>query len=251
MSKAQAQLSVERRVYPAGRALQFFGVAGGDLAGRRFQVAGERANAIGFGRLSLVVRYVAHGEWSGDELERRRSDERWITAQAVLHELVLERAMMRGPVVPARLLTVFSRLDELEDEARANYDRWRRSLSRIGGKQEWTLQVFHGPHLTPKRSPYVLRVAPLRARAGAPRLATAGPIGDHLNRMWTDCAAIVAGSRQIELSGDPHHLFGAAFLLEPGQVAAFQEALEHSYGAGRELGLAYYLEGPRPPYSFV
>lgn len=252
MSKSSAQLSVERRIYPAGRALYFFGVAGGELAGRRFQVAGERANAIGFGRLSLVVRYVDQSEWLGEAFERHRADEKWLHAQAALHELVLERAMMRGPIVPARVLTVFPRLDDLEDAARASYDRWRRSLARVAGKEEWTLQVYHGPHVLPRRSPYVLRIAPVRSRAGTLRLPHVGEsVAEHLGALWRTCSAVASGARQIELSGDARHLFGGTFLIASNRVDAFKETLEHFSGAARGFGLAYYLEGPRPPYTFA
>jgi hypothetical protein len=253
VSKSSAVPSVERRIFPAGRALHFFGIAGGDLAGRKFQVARERAVGIGFGRLSLVVRYVPHEEWSGEALERRRSDESWFLAQAALHELVLERAMMRGPIVPVEPLTIFPSLDDLEDVARANYDRWRRLLSRTAGKEEWLLAVYHGPHpVKRERIPYMVRVAPLTSRAG--KLRTSGvaePIAAHLGTLWKACGSVAAASRQVELHGGPHQVFGVSFLVAANRVEAFKETLERLNGPARSLGLAYYLEGPRPPYTFV
>jgi len=253
VSRSSAQPSVERRIFPAGRSLHFFGIAGGDIAGRKFQVAGERANAIGFGRLSLIVRYVPHEEWSGEVLERRRVDERWFLGQAALHERVLERAMMRGPVAPAEMLTVFPRLDDLEDTARANYDRWRRLLTRLAGKEEWTLQVFHGPHLLKReRIPYMLRTVPATSRPGRVRIPQIDePIAAHLGGLWKACAGVAAASRQIEARGGPKQVFGAAFLLAASRIEAFKETLEEHNGDARRLGLAYYLEGPRPPYTFT
>lgn len=253
MSRTSALPSVERRVFPAGRALHFFGVAGGDLAGRKFQVAGERATAIGFGRLSLIVRYVQQEDWSSQALEQHRADERWFLGQAVLHELVLERAMMRGPVIPAEVLSVYPRLDDLEHVARANYDRWRRLLSRFAGKEEWMLHVYHGPHLLDlRRKPYVLRAVPATTRAGKLRiLEVAEPIANHLNALWKACGALATAARQVEPDGGPKHVLGAAFLFPSNRIGAFRAALEAQDGAARQLGLSYYVEGPRPPYTFV
>jgi hypothetical protein len=253
VSKSSALPKVERRMFPAGRALHFFGVASGELAGRKFQVAGERALAIGFGRLSLVVRYVPHEQWSGETLERRRSDEKWFLAQAALHELVLERAMMRGPIIPAEMLTIFPHLDELEDVARANYDRWRRLLARVAGKEEWLLAVYHGPHLLKsERVPYMVRVNPLTSRAGKLRIPPIDePIATHLTALWKACGSVAAASRQVELWGGPHHVFGVSLLIASNRVEAFKSALEGLDGSARGLGLSYYLEGPRPPYTFV
>jgi hypothetical protein len=252
VSRSSTAPSVERRIFPAGRSLHFFGVASGEIAGRKFQVAGERATAIGFGRLSLIVRYVPHEEWSGEVLERLRCDERWLFRQAALHERVIERAMMRGPVAPAEMLTVFSGLDGLEDVARANYDRWRRLLSRLTGKEEWTLHVFHGPHLLRReRAPYMLRTIPSANRPGRVRIARFDePIVAHLNQVWKACTGVATASRQVEAHGGPKQVFGAAFLLASNRVPFFREALEHYDGDARRLGLTYYLEGPRPAYTF-
>ncbi len=253
MSKSSLQPTVERRVFPAGRSLHFFGITTGEIAGRKFQVDGERANAIGFGRLSLIVRYVPHDEWSGEALERRREDERWFLGQAALHERVLERAMMRGPVIPAEMLVIFPRLEDLEDHARANYDRWRRLLSRLAGKEEWTLRVFHGPHLLrAERIPYMLRTIPTTSRTVRLRVPETGEgIGLHLNELWKACSSIAVAARQIEASGGAKQVFGATFLIASNRVDALKETLAFYDGAARQLGLTYYLEGPRPPYSFV
>jgi hypothetical protein len=253
VSKTSAQPSVERRISPAGRSLHFFGITNGDVAGRKFQVGGERASAIGFGRLSLLVRYVPQEEWGGELLERRRSDETWFLGQAALHERVLERAMMRGAVIPAEMLTIFPRLDDLEDAARGNYERWRRLLSRLAGKEEWTMHVFHGPHLLKReRVPYMLRTIPATSRPGKLRVPEIDAhVTAHLSQMWKACSGVASAARQIQARGGPKQVFGAAFLIGSARVEAFKETLEQLNGDARRLGLAYYLEGPKPPYTFV
>ena len=40
---------------------------------------------------------------------------------------------------------LFTDTAELEDAARSQYTRWRRTLGRIAGKSEWALHVYRGP----------------------------------------------------------------------------------------------------------
>ena len=159
MSSAQARLR-------SSRPLQFFGVGDAALAGRRFVIDGSRATAVPFQRVALLVRYVDEEAWSTDAIERQRADPHWLVGQAHVHETVLDRAMARGAVVPAPFLTFFESMAELSDCAQQSYDRWRRSLARISGKDEWAIHAYVGPHAVPRSNPYVLRMAPSRARIG-------------------------------------------------------------------------------------
>ena len=245
-------LSVERPVYPAGRAVHFFGAADESLGGRRFHVGGQRATTLRFGRLVLIVRYVDAAEWAPEEVERRRTDDTWLRAQATLQEAVLERAMLRGTVVPARFLAVFPTLERLEDEARASYGRWRRALTRLAGKEEWTLAVFRGPHIVPSPLPYLLRATRVRARPGALRLPNVDrQVAAQLQAMWQAGLLYASAARQIESLPHERNVFRAAFLVPSAQLDGFRTALAASSDAGRALSLSSYVEGPRPPYTFV
>lgn len=226
--------------------LQLFGVAPAQLAGRRFIVEGKKAAAVAIGNLALVIREL-DSEWSPGALEENLANRVWLSRQAALQQSVLERAMIRGPVVPAGLCTVLQGQAELEALARMNADRWSKSLVRLAGKQEWCLHIYAGPHLASHAEPYLLRVAPTSSQ----RARLAGPYGDHLSTLWKTCGALSAGSRRIEPLANAHYAFGATFLLRRSRLREFRAALMRFAAAARENGLTYYLDGPHPPFTFV
>ena len=244
MSSAQARLR-------PSRPLQFFGVGDAALAGRRFVIDGSRATAVPFQRVALLVRYVDEEAWSTDAIERHRSDPQWLVGQAHVHETVLDRAMARGAVVPAPFLTFYESMAELSDRAEGSYDRWRRSLARISGKDEWAIHAYLGPHAVPRRSPYVLRMTPPRAHAAVPLIAAyATPAATQtLGKLWRACGSLANAARPLDSS--TQHLFSGAFLVQRPRVEDFRAILERFSESAQSAGLTIYLEGPRPPYSFV
>ena len=246
MSSAQARLR-------PSRPLQFFGVGDAALAGRRFVIDGSRATAVPYQRVALLVRYVDEEAWSIDAIARYRADPQWLVGQAHVHETVLDRAMARGAVVPAPFLTFFENTAELNDRARHSYDRWRRSLTRISGKDEWAIHAYLGPHAVPRPRPYVLRMAPPRTRATTPSIAAHATVSaaESLGKMWRACSALASASRPLDPATIPQQLFSAAFLLQRARVEPFREALERFTASAQDAGLTLYLEGPRPAYSFV
>src|ERR1700676_1986902 len=114
-SRLQTAPRVEPRIYPAGRAVVLYGVAAPELAGRRLVIEGRRIQAVRFGRLSLLIAFVAQGEYAGEELERHRCDAVWLRNEARIHERAVERAAAHAAIVPARLLTVFAHPASLEE----------------------------------------------------------------------------------------------------------------------------------------
>ncbi len=226
--------------------LQLFGVAPAQLVGRRFIVEGKKAAAVAHGNLALVIREL-DAEWNPGALEQNLANRVWLSRQAALQQSVLERAMIRGPVVPAGLCTVLQGRAELEALARLNADRWSKSLVRLAGKQEWCLHIYAGPHVASHAEPYLLRVAP----ASSERTPIDGPHNEHLSMLWKACSALSAGSRRIEPLGNPQYIFGATFLLRRLSLREFRGVLMRFAALARESGLTYYLDGPHPTFTIV
>lgn len=224
----------------ADKPVQLFGVVSADLAGRRFIADGKTAAAVAYGSLALVIRDVDPATWNP-------ADHAWMTHQASVHQRVLERAMHAGPVVPARLCTVFEHREELEELVAGNAERWRKALQRLAGKQEWCLHVYGGPHVASHHEPYLMRVA----AAASQQPDFDGHEGEHIAALWKACGALASGSRRIDPLANPRYLFGGTFLLRRSRLRQFRAALMRYAVAARELGLTYYLDGPHPPFTFV
>jgi hypothetical protein len=251
MAKAQTSPTVQPRVYPAGRAVIFHGFGAPELAGRRFTVEGRRVQALGYGRLALLVAFVGQNDYALDEIERRRLDEGWMRTEARVHERAIERAGLHGALVPARFLSVFPHHAALEEAATEHYPRWCRTLTRLGAKREFVVHAFAGPHVAPGGAPYLLRVVANASRS--PRVLTPKlgvEIVTQLQALWRACGALATGSRRIVGPPMRGSLGSVAYLVPEHQADALRAALAAASQGGVAAGLTYYLEGPRAPFIF-
>lgn len=252
MARSQTAYRVQPRVYPAGRAVVLHGYGVPQLAGRRFVVDGRRFQAVRFGRLALVISFVDQAAYSSDELERRRDDATWLRTEARYHERAVARANAIAALIPTRLLTVFGHPHALEGAAAESYARWCRSLTRLGGSREFALHVFAGPHAAPGGEPYLLRVAGRSTRSTRiTRANVSEEVARALEDLWRACGAHADAFRRI--GGVPARglLGSVAYLVSEEKCELIKMLVTREALAGKALGLTFYLEGPRAPFSFV
>ena len=89
-----------------------------------------------------IVEPVCAYEFSPDRLDEKMKSIEWVAGLAHKHETVLERAMRQGPVVPARLCTLFSNAETLRLSLAENEERFLAALKRVQDREEWGLKVF-------------------------------------------------------------------------------------------------------------
>jgi len=240
------------RLYPVGKAIVLFAVCAPELAGRRLSVGGRRVQAIRYGRLALLVAYVDRNEYAAVEVERRRADAAWFSAEARVLETAVERVATHGRVLPQKILTVLPHAEALERYAREHNDRWTRALGRLGSKRECAVHLYAGPHAPPGGAPYVARVASRAARSGkAPAFPSESAIARHALAVWNEVTSLAIATRSVGPGERRGALWSAVLLLDEGDVPALAAMLERSIVAGKELGVTAYLEGPRAPFTFV
>ena len=247
--------SIDLRTHPLDRAIAVYGVVPAEFAGRRFTVDGHRTIVVRSGSLALVASYVDPGEFSTEEIERRRTDRKWMQERARHHERVLDRLGARGSIVPTPLLTAYEDLGALESAVRRSRARWNRALARLTGKVEYCLHVFEGPHALPGTEPYVLRVSLRARRERTPRRepkseANLAPLAMHRQELWDACVAASFETRRFDAPGVRGFAFGGALLIDESADDALRLALTTLEPAGHALGVTVYLEGPRLPFSF-
>jgi hypothetical protein len=210
------------------------------------------------------------GEYSGAALQARLQDVAWVAEQARRHTSVLSAAMELGPVVPARLCTLFSGPDALRDALARDADRLQDALARIRGRREWSVKLF----MDEER----VRAACLRddpSLADAPATASSGAEwmrrkqrASHLADQVTGRAETAAGEvlDALEALADETRLrpmlseaasgvpgtmaLNLALLVHGEAEAAVQEEADRLAVALDEDGFQLTLSGPWPCFSF-
>ncbi len=244
--------SAASRIHPAGRAVALFAVSSRELAGRRIVVDGRRISALATGRLALLLCYVDPIEYGPGELERRRLDVAWQANEARIHERAVERASVHGSVLPLRPLTIVPDASALEAYAREHAARWSRSLARLSEKRECAVHLYAGPHVGSLDAPYLVRVVQRATRTSrTPALDATPEIAAYAQRLWGACTALAQAVRRVDSASRRGALWSAALLVAESDLEALREMLERTARQGNALGVTAYLEGPRPPFSFV
>ena len=219
--------------------------------------------------LAALVETVASAVFAPAALEQRLASVEWVAELARRHEARLAAAMQSGPVIPARLCTLFSGDEAVRKLLADSEEEFLALLDRLSDAEEWGLKVY-------------CDMAALRAATAAPEAATdALPVSPGQ-------AYVLARQRDAELSGrvtrrveeildqvldeiepltlesSPKPLLPAAATTRPermllnlavlvanDRIAEFDAALDAlDAELGRE-GVVLDRSGPWPPYSFT
>jgi len=107
----------------------------------------SKAMSIPYKDIEAIVSAVDLKEYSSKELARRaKEDLKWIIKHAQKHEKVIEHAMkIKGkiiPIIPMKFGTIFEKPQNLEDILKKEYQKFKKLLSSLTGKQEWSVKVY-------------------------------------------------------------------------------------------------------------
>ena len=116
--------------------------------------------AVTLSGLVALVEPVSASEFSPQVLEEKLQHVGWVSALARRHTGVLEDIMQHGPVVPARLCTLFSSAHALRDTLAQSEQEFQLKLEQFRGRQEWGLKVFSNTETL--RASIVLRTPQLK-----------------------------------------------------------------------------------------
>lgn len=221
------------------------------------------------GGLAALVEPVADEEFSPRVLDQRLQSLEWVAARAGAHQAVLDQVMREGPVVPARLCTMFSDAAALRERLGAQERRFHALLRAIEGRQEWSVKVYcDRPALVRRIAAREEPDGPL-GPSGSPgrdfllRKRRRAAIGRQADEAIDDCVDDVLGfiddlafdSRSRSLLSDKTTrradtmMFNAAVLLDPGAEHALVRALDEASDAHGDC-FSIVLSGPWPAYSF-
>jgi hypothetical protein len=270
--------------------------AGGDAEGRAFYVycVGEtgalaplfddalpskcarrdsRLEAVEAGGLTAVVSAVPLDAYGEGALAGRLTDAAWTATRALRHERVAEHFARRASVAPLRFGTIYLRREGVEAMLAERGAQLREVLGRLGGREEWGLNVFverarlreevtrlserlrgmaaQADAATPGQA-YLLRkkIEGLRdeeARAETRRLAQEAE-----RRLAEACDGAVRLRVLKDEAAERGELAARlAFLVRREGFEAFRAAAERLAAEYTPLGFHFELTGPWPAYNFA
>lgn len=91
--------------------------------------------------VSAVVELVPEARFSPEAVEKGARELDWVAPLARRHQRVLEELMRKGPVIPARLCTLFSSEQALDAYLEENGRRLLELLERLRERQEWSIKL--------------------------------------------------------------------------------------------------------------
>ena len=219
-------------------------------------VGGEAAAASGVderhpvlvldcGGIGAIYSEVELDEFVGPAAEARLQDLTWLGPRVCRHEAVIEQAMSRAAVLPARFATLFTSLESLEWAVKGLLDR--------STALEGALRKLSQPAAEEDRSPGARYFEQKRIKAQAEREFNQR-LKEHCRQTASALSAAAGGFRERKAmppEGGAEAVLNWAFLLAPAEIAEFRAALERLQGDVVFPGLRLALTGPWPPFSFV
>jgi gas vesicle protein GvpL/GvpF len=222
-------------------------------------VDAEPVRTIHSGALTAMVGSVDLATFGEEGLRDRLNDLDQLERIARAHHRVVSVAAGQGPVIPARLATVYHDDDGIRRALAEQQDAFEGALDRIEGRQEWGVKVYAEPmpaadeeRARPTSGAAYLRSreSALHQRERAQRSVLAGAEAVH-RALLPFVIAIQRHRPQDErLSGDRRWMvLNDAYLVAEDRVDAFTTAVRDA--ARQQPDLAVELTGPWPPYSFA
>jgi hypothetical protein len=194
--------------------------------------------------------------FGGEEIRNTLQDVESISRHALAHASVVEHVFRRAPVIPLKLLTLFSSDAKVRQHLLSRRVRLRRLFAETRGLEEWGVRVItHNAeadssqritsghdYLRMKQQLSDRRQSPTRASV---KEATAAlkALTRRASRMRRD-AFLPGGSGQLSV-------VGASFLVEAAHRSQWKREVVRLRAALAKRGHRLEVSGPWPPYHFV
>jgi hypothetical protein len=225
-------------------------------------VGGQALRTVRSGDLMAVVSSVPLGEYGEDALRRHLEDLDWLERTARAHHVVVDALSRAGPVVPARLATVYREEGRVAAALAERREEFRAALDRIAGRTEWGVKGFATPAAAGSTADGVAgsggagaaylrrRRAQLMARDAGQRAAANDAAAVHAALSARAVASHRHPPQDRRLSGaGAVMVLNGAYLVTADRAGEFAQLVDEL--AGRHPAIRLQLTGPWPPYSFI
>ena len=222
------------------------------------------------GEVAAIVSQVSRSEFCGPAGEANLQELVWLAARACRHQAVLEQVMRLGPVLPARLGTLFSSPASLERFIRKHEAAIAQFLERVDGREEWAVKGFFDPACAEAEwlarrqtedpgptasSPGIayLQEQSLRIQAKRALDDWLAEACDHLLRELKPLASEMVARRIVARETEDaarEMVLNWALLVPTAAAKDFRRRIERANAEHNRAGMAFEATGPWPPYSF-
>ena len=217
--------------------------------------------------LWLIVADAPVSRYGEAPLARVVRDLDAVSRCAVAHSAVVAHCARRHPVLPFRLLTLFSNDERALAQVRRRRIAIARRLTSLAGRAEWGVQarLAAGGGASARRARTAARretagLSPgtrfleLRRRQRETARGLTGGARAAATSLYRALARHADAARQrppVSVDGRPALLLDAAYLVPATRAALFRQAVRAQAAEAKDKGLHVRLTGPWPPYSFV
>ncbi|NMO50728.1 GvpL/GvpF family gas vesicle protein [Actinoplanes sp. TBRC 11911] len=218
---------------------------------------GVRLSVVRAAGLTAVVSKVPLSRYGEEPMLRNLEDLTWLESAARAHHVVVDALSRVGPVVPARLATVYLDPDGVATLLTDRRDDFVDGLDRVAGRAEWGVKAYAMESVTETPGAAESGTAYLRKRRAQLTAHSEGleNAAREASAVHATLAHFAAGARRHapqdrRLSGaETAMVLNGAYLVDQDRVTEFTElvsALSKCHAAVR-----IELTGPWPPYSFI
>ena len=219
--------------------------------------------------LHAVFTPVDSDAFSQEVIDARAGDLEWLGAIGYRHQAVMSELMRATSIVPLRAFTLFSSEEALREFVSVEREMLDATLTRLDGKQEWTLRI----ELEPGKWSEALTARVQSLREMQSEIATAAPGKAFLLRKKLDDEkkrashsaedellaeierAVLERVGRETVSESRQHRDGAFpqinVLINRDEESVLQELRDQLALRYEPEGVTLALSGPWPPYTFA
>jgi hypothetical protein len=253
-----------------------YGVIGSSLetAAAPNGIDGGQVNLISKGPVSALATSVGADDYSPERVESLTADVDWVSQRATAHDRVLTWASDNAPVIPFPMWTLFRDSKAVEAMLAKRMSELQHTFERIADGREFVVRVYVQPGvLRDHIGDHTTEIGSLEAEAARATPGQKYLLQRKIENLRKDAGRDIAARAASEIhdalksesmetvreqpinSGAPREqgraILNASFLVKPGRVVRFQEALTAVVHKYEPTGFRFDFTGPWPPYHFV
>jgi hypothetical protein len=194
--------------------------------------------------------------FSGEALQKELQDVDAISRHALAHASIVEFFFHHAPVIPLKLLTLFSSDEVARAGLKARAARLRRMFADLRGLEEWGVRIFAGEveergaaALTSGRE-YLQTKKRLHDQAVAPPRTIVRTVNGALSSIGKLAARTKKEAFPSPGKGRPY-VAGASYLVRTARRGAWRKKVMKTTSHLASQGHRLEMSGPWPPYHFV